>query len=427
MPVNAERARVRCLNLVLVLGVVLSPMVSGCDPGPDQDSRSEALMALPGPIATTFDPVPIVGAMRSAVYAVHGTIKYEYTDASDSLAVGSVDGPRLRVIDSTGAEVARGYAASDGSYSIRLGARMLRSPPYSIEVRTDRPEVQVLCGDDEQPCTYQHPATFTPNPFGPRRVDITVPVDHSGPFHILSAVRRGYAWYRTHRDDAWRLGLTRVVLYHDAFFAHDYYDTDLDTIYISADVPSYMPLYAERRNQFHDSVILHQFAYRLMHIVGSYHPATIVDSRRTEQDDPPTAWEQGTAIYLAQAIIGHHRYESCDCASFGTDSHDIHDMSDVPRGTSDGSDTGDIAAGLVTALLWDLSDSIAPGEADFLTDLETLVVQAIFEMSAINGITRHGTPCCRDLMDFLEFIKPRLSPLQRNDLDTLLSRRFHLD
>jgi len=176
-------------------------------------------------------------------------------------------------------------------------------------------------------------------------------------------------------------------------------------------------------DQWDDSVILHELGHR----------ATAVHSRndspngmhnRTDFEDPRLAWSEGVATYLGQTVLQDRRY--VDMTKTGKQDYNIDDITGVKIGTKDGTESGFISEGLVMAALWDLQDPTSTTENDNLSGLGGITVQSFRAMSKTSNLGR-GVNGETDFADFVKLTGCGLGTTQKNDMHTLLDKRFDLD
>jgi len=344
-------------------------------------------------------------------YSVYGDVTHQYRDQNGVTAIGVLDGVRARVLDASGTTVAQGWVDWEGSYRITLPQPTSQSAPYSIQLVTDEPETRVLASTTLQPHSYTHGTTFTPSWRTPYQLDITVPLASSGAFHIHHIVREANAWYRGQKMSP---GTTVVVWSQGATppLGTSYYEHSTGRIYLLGSTAD--------PDQYDDSVILHEIGHR----------ATRLHSR----DDSPggqhflktqytatLAWSEGIATYLGQTVKGSRRY--VDRSATGAFDYNLDDMTGVPTGTHDGSESGKLSEALVGAFLWDLDDPVSTTEHDNLSGKNSSTVSSFRAMATTSNLAR-GISGQADLADFVKLFGCALGASQKSDLNSLLSSRF---
>jgi hypothetical protein len=247
----------------------------------------------------------------------------------------------------------------------------------------------------------------------PYQLDITVPLADSGAFHIFRALRRANAWYRNQgmaipaTTIVWNQGYSPVPTSH--------FDPTTGQIHLLGTTAD--------PDQWDDSVILHEIGHRAT-ALHSRNDSPNGPHTRSPWEDPRLAWSEGVATYLGQIVLDDRRY--VDLTQTGKLDYNIDDLSGVKLGTKDDTEAGDISEGLVMAALWDLEDPTSTSENDNLTGLNGVTLKAFRAMSKTSNLNK-GVNGQTDFADFVKLSGCGLSTSQKNDMHTLLDKRFNLD
>jgi len=376
---------------------------------------SLALQDMAGRLSWHVSPVLLALLQPVPEYSVRGSVKHQYTKSSGVTATGALGGARLRVLNSAGTAITTGWVDWRGNYNIVVPQPTAQSSPYSLELITQEPNAKVLTATTGLPHSYSHPTTFTPAAYSPYQLDINVPLAEAGAFHIYSVLRRANAWYSAH---AMPLGTTTI-----------HWSKGVDagcgggSCFSPFNYDIYIEGLASNPDEFDDAIIAHEIGHR----------ATYLHSR----DDSPggvhgpggqfiatLAWSEGIATYLGQTVIQDPCY--VDRSSIGTYKSCVDDMTGIPTGTHDGSESGKLSEGVVVSFLWDLQDPVSTAESDNLSGMESSTLAVFRAMNKVSNLDR-GISGKADLADFVKLAGCSLDPTTKNHMNTLLSNRFGLD
>jgi len=123
-------------------------------------------------------------------------------------------------------------------------------------------------------------------------------------------------------------------------------------------------------------------------------------------------------------VLQDRRY--VDLTSTGKLDYNIDDLSGVKTGTDDDTGSGDISEGLVMAALWHLLDPTSTTENDKVSGLGEITVKSFRAMSKTSNLGK-GVNGQTDFADFVKLTGCGLSTTQKDDMHTLLDKRFDLD
>ena len=101
-------------------------------------------------------------------------------------------------------------------------------------------------------------------------------------------------------------------------------------------------------------------------------------------------------------------------------------LTGVPLGTSDGTDSGQLSEGVVTAFLWDLRDGIDAAQSDRISGTHRAVMASWRGLRKAANIKKRGDTARADLGDFVDDYTCGQSSGGRRDVDNLLDNRFSL-
>jgi len=359
-----------------------------------------------------FGGQPMSFVVACTDMSVSGRARYRRTAASGATVIEDLDGVPYRILDRNNSVVTRGVVRAGGRYEAHFPRPAANLEPYRIDFYTDTTGVRVSPLGTSNIHTH---VAFAWNPLSDRRYqrDVMIDLNQSGAFHILRTVQRGHRWYTA---QSLRMSRTTVE-----------WTGGQDPVPTSHFKPATGRLYllgrAQDPDQFDDSVILHELAHRASHLFSSTKVQGGTHSR-TGRTRPSTAWNEGVAYYIGQSTLGSRR--ATDRTGAGARIFDMDSLTGVPLGTSDGTDSGQLSEGVVTAFLWDLRDGIDAAQSDRISGTHRAVMASWRGLRKAANIKKRGDTARADLGDFVDDYTCGQSSGGRRDVDNLLDNRFSL-
>jgi hypothetical protein len=150
-------------------------------------------------------------------------------------------------------------------------------------------------------------------------------------------------------------------------------------------------------DEYDDLVLLHEYGHFWQYLYSrSDSPGGSHSSQ--SQVDPQLAWGEGSATYFGNLAKGTSLYLDTIATGIGVRS-DIESLaSTVPLGTSDGTQSGNHSEALVSAVLWDLTDSTNEAKDTLASRNGVFSALAYLKSASFSDRATAGA----DLVDFLD-------------------------
>jgi hypothetical protein len=160
-------------------------------------------------------------------------------------------------------------------------------------------------------------------------------------------------------------------------------------------------------DEYDDLVLLHEFGHFVQdHYSKSDSPGGA--HGYTGQYDPRLAWSEGSATFFGNFARGTTLYIDTNASSALTVDLETPDPS-IPRGTSDGKQTGNLSEIVVAAILWDLADAANgtasadhPAPHDTVTNPDGVFEAFTYVRRIPSSDASARDPVGVDLVDFLD-------------------------
>lgn len=290
---------------------------------------------------------------------VRGTATYEdFAQTTSGLATTSTMLPiRFAKLEvkraSDDATLATGNTKQDGTFDVRFTNE--GTPGYYVVVIADQDDdtVKETVKNDRGETYSVRSDGAVDETSEPDKMDLRIEAKGDGPgpaFNIFDAGVVGGALVRSvhgatppHLEWLWTSGKKGTC--SGVVSCYDPATTTISVLSVTADP-----------DEYDDLVLLHEYGHFYQYLYsrsdspgGRHSSRSRVDSR--------LAWGEGSATFFGNLAKGTSLYLDTNARGIGV-RNDIETLdADIPLGTSDGTQTGDLSEALVSAVLWDIADA----------------------------------------------------------------------
>lgn len=349
-------------------------------------------------------------------FRVSGKARYELLTATGARNTAPLSDVPFRVLDAANNELGQGKVGHDGQYTLLFSSPAGgANAQVMLEFLSSDERVSIVKLGGNEPHMVRPVEPWVPGDTPDKKADVLIKLDGpSGPFHLFETLHQGVSFIA---GKGYAMPAPTVAEWSQGQQTGTRYEPGADRLYFNG--------HEDDPDEFDDSVILHEFGHRVMAKL-SRDDSPGGDHNMLNQSTPSLAWSEGFATYLAQRTMGTPRYN--DKSKGGVFQFDLKPLdSGVSLGTSDGTDKGMLCEATVAGLLWYLQDDVSAPEYDFVAGKESSWFPLFTNQMKNSANLQVGEPGKADLADLLKLWACGLDADSKDEVSTLMEKRFKLD